>query len=112
MPLPNLLLIMFLLATAAHAQQQDPTRPPPTVAQSSPALSSPAQEMKVTGIIRRNGQHLALVGQQVVGPGDNLGNLLIVAINENGLILRDQDKDITLMLDVTQHMSKSEANGF
>ncbi|MDF2179142.1 hypothetical protein P2G88_12855 [Aliiglaciecola sp. CAU 1673] len=105
-------LAIGLMAMPLQSQQMDPTRPPLDVGVAGQSGGIPQAAMKLDGIITRNGKHFALVGKQALGRGDRLGGLEIVSVEADKVLLRDQNKNVTLQLNMAQNMKKSEANGF
>ncbi|MDI4635086.1 MSHA biogenesis protein MshK [Pelomonas sp. V22] len=91
------LLSLLLAGTAAWAQPQlaDPTRPPAALAASAPAsaarpASAPAPKPPELQALRlgRELPPLALVDDKLVRVGDRVGEASVLAISEDGVLLR------------------------
>lgn len=91
------LLLPLLLCVAAQAQSPlaDPTRPPPALAASAPAsgakpASAPAPKDPELQALRlsRELPPLALIDEKLVRIGDRVGEASVIAIREDGVLLR------------------------
>lgn len=90
-----LLLTLLLAGAAAQAQMADPTRPPAALAASAPAssarpASAPAPKAPELQALRlgRDMQPLALIDDKLVRIGDRVGDASVLAINEDGVLMR------------------------
>lgn len=89
------LLLLACAAASAQAQLADPTRPPAALAASAPAsaarpASAPAPKPPELQALRlgRELPPLALIDDKLVRIGDRVGDASVLAINEDGVLLR------------------------
>lgn len=86
------------IAQAPQPIQQAAPKPTPISVPYKFSLTNPAFEFSLEGIISGNGAPAAIINKQVVGVGDTVKGAVVMAINEDEVILDYNGEEILLQI--------------